>query len=102
MMLIEQPKVSEIKERIVAIVQFGPPTDSDGLAPGKFFQVTIDPELFSPCQSFIRFGRYQGDEIVGWQRADCIYMVAQIGVWRASDAEPVFHLGKSPALEVLQ
>lgn len=51
-----------------AIVKFGPATAIDGFRPAEYFQVTIDPNMVSPSGKFIRFGFYDGDEIVGWQR----------------------------------
>lgn len=99
-MLIEQPKVSEIGERIVAIVRFGPPGASDGLRAGEYYQVTIDPERFSPCGNFVRFGAYAGDEITGWQNAEAIYVVSVITEWPYAMRELDLQLpwGSSPAL----
>jgi len=48
-MIVDAPKVSHIKETIVAIVRFGPPCDVDGLRPGEYFQVTINPHNFCPA-----------------------------------------------------
>jgi hypothetical protein len=104
MMLIELPRVSEVKERIVAIVRFGPPTESDGLRPGEYFQVTIDPYKFSPDQTFIRFGTYPADEIVGWQQADCLYVVSELVKFPGGlEADQLkLNWAESPALAVLQ
>jgi hypothetical protein len=106
-MIVNAPKVSEIAEMIIAIVRFGPPTDGDGLRAGEYFQVCINPHEFSPCGTFVRFGR-QGDELVGWQRADRLYVVAEL--CKVPTGSPLNSLqlpwGKSPALsppeEVLQ
>lgn len=103
-MIIDARKVSEVNERIVAIVQFGPPVETDGLKPGQFFQVTIDPYKFSPDQEYIRFGAYPGDEIIGWQHADSIYVVSELikfpGGIEADQLKLVW--AQSPALETLQ
>jgi hypothetical protein len=77
-MLVYARPVSEITERIIAIVRFGPPTESDGLRAGEYFQVCVDPYKFSPCGTFIRFGMYPGDEIVGWQHADRLFVVGEL------------------------
>jgi len=99
-MIVNAPKVSEITEMMIAIVQFGPPTDSDGLKSGEYFQVCIDPEHFSLCGQFIRFGPYPGDEIVGWQRADRLYVVSEL--FKIPEGIPQNQIqipwGNSPAL----
>lgn len=99
-MLIKQPKVSEIAERMVAIVRFGPPSESDGLRAGEYYQVTIDPERFSPCGRFVRFGTYPSDEIMGWQNAETIYVVSLIAEWpiETKQSDLVLPWGNSPAL----
>jgi hypothetical protein len=97
-MNIDQPKVSDITERIVAIVRFGPPTASDGFRPAEYYQITIDPQRFSPCGAFIRFGTYPGDEIMGWQRADCLYVMSEIAKWPDEIDNPALPWGRSPAL----
>lgn len=93
-------KVSEVTEMMVAIVRFGPPTDSDGFRAGEYFQVVINPFNFSPCGEFIRFGQHHGDEIMGWQRAAALYVVAEIiKIPAGSDLKQLeMHWGKSPAL----
>lgn len=96
-MLVTQLKASEVSERIVAIVRFGPPTDSDGFRAGEYYQVTVDPEHFSADGLFVRFGEYDGDEIIGWQRADAIYVVSELGKWH-TDEKPLLNWGLSPAL----
>lgn len=103
-MIINALKVSEVKERIVAIVRFGPPTETDGLKPGEFFQVTIDPFKFSPDQEYIRFGTYQGDEIMGWQRADAMYVLSELVKFPGGLEPDQLKLvwASSPALETLQ
>ncbi len=99
-MQVMQPKASEIASRIVAIVRFGPPSDADGLRAGEYYQVTIDPERFSPDGLFIRFGTYPGDEIVGWQNAESIFVVSKITNWpyELGDKSPDLIWGDSPAL----
>ncbi len=58
-----------IQGRTRAIVCFGPMTDTTGVKPGTFFQVTIDPNMASPGGDYIRFDQRSGyDEIHGWQR----------------------------------
>lgn len=100
-MLVTQPKASEMTERTLAIVRFGPPCDSDGLRPAEYYQVMVDPERFSPCGSFIRFGTYTGDEITGWQRADSIYVLSAIKICpRDCDIKSLeIEWHNSPALE---
>lgn len=61
-----------IENKCVAIVQFGPSTVTSGMRPAEYYQVTIDPEYVSPSGEYIRFGKYTGDEIQGWQRIDAI------------------------------
>jgi len=103
-MIVNCRRVSEITERIVAIVRFGPPTETDGLKPGDFYQVTVDPFKFSPNQEYIRFGTYPGDEIVGWQRADAIYVLSELVKYPGGIEPDQLKLvwGKSAALETLQ
>jgi hypothetical protein len=100
-MLTGPRNVAEIAERIVAIVRFGPPTPADGWRPGEYYQVTIDPHKFSPCGGFIRFGTYGGDELVGWQNAEQIFVVSVIRSWPDEVAVELLELpwGVSPALE---
>ena len=73
--------IAEVKEKIVAIVKFGPFTKADGMRPAEYYQVTIDPSKVSPSGKFIRFGTTQGDEIVGWQRTEAIAIVEVLGKW---------------------
>lgn len=68
-----------IKEKVRAIVQFGPPTVTSGLRPAEYFQVTIDPNMKSPTGEFIRFGQYHGDEITGWQRISAMTVCEMLG-----------------------
>lgn len=74
-------KASEVGERVVAIVKFGPPSANDGLRPGEYYRVTVDPRRFSPCGRFIRFGDHPGDELAGWQNADTIHVVSILAPW---------------------
>jgi hypothetical protein len=107
-MIINPPRVSEIKETIIAIVRFGPPSDNDGLRAGEYYQVCINPYNFSQCGTFIRFGHHPGDEITGWQRADCLYVVSELYKVPAGIAQNQIAIpwGISPALaapgEILQ
>lgn len=98
-MIINCMQASEVTQRIVAIVCFGPPTETSGLRPGEFFQVTIDPKRFSHCGDFIRFGTYPGDEITGWQRADCIFVLSELSAWPETIEELKLTWWPSPALE---
>lgn len=89
--------VTEVTEKIVAIVKFGPAgSATDGMRPGEYFQVTIDPQCISPSGKFIRFGGSQGDEIVGWQRSEAITIIEVLGSWGIdSDVPPVLKYGQS-------
>lgn len=99
-MIVNPQKVSEVREMIIAIVRFGPPTENDGFRPGEYFQVCVNPFNFSRCGSFIRFGQYPGDELVGWQRADCLYVVSELLKIPAGAAQNQIQIpwGQSPAL----
>lgn len=65
----------EINKKIVAIVQFGPATKTSGMRLAEYYQVTIDPEYVSPTGEYIRFGKNDGDELLGWQRVDALTVV---------------------------
>ena len=67
------------KERIRAIMCFGPATPTTGFRAGDYYQVTIDPNMCSPSGEYIRFGAYQGDEIQGWQRVAAMTVVEDLG-----------------------
>jgi len=97
---IELP-VAEIKEKIVAIVRFGPsgyPTD--GFRAGEYYQVTIDPKCISPSGKFIRFGHVQGDEIMGWQRAEALTVVEILGKWE-NETSPLLNYGNGESVNFL-
>jgi hypothetical protein len=98
-MLLDSSALSDIKDRIVALVKFGRPTSTDGLRPGEFYQVVIDPKKFSPCGYFIRLGDYDGDELVGWQMAESLFMVSVLGHWPYENDKPHLEYFESPALE---
>jgi len=98
-MPLEATCVADIAERVVAIVKFGPPLNSDGMRPGEFYQVTIDPERFSPCGEFIRVGLYPGDELVGWQRASSLYALSVLAPWPKEVESLELPWFASPALE---
>lgn len=86
MAIVNELHITEIKEKIVAIVKFGPAGfPSDGTKAGEYFQVTIDPHLISPSGEFIRFGNNNGDEIIGWQRSEAITIVEILGSYGDSD-----------------
>lgn len=96
MTIINDLPITEIKEKIVAIVKFGPagfPTD--GTRPGEYFQVTISPDHISPSGEFIRFGKSLGDEINGWQRAQAITIVEILGAWEEVNKPPLLKYGKA-------
>lgn len=81
--------VTEVKERIVAIVRFGPGGFAqDGMRPGEYYQVTIDPRQISPSGKYIRFGNFPGDEIVGWQRCEAMSIEEVLGSWPEDQEEP--------------
>lgn len=71
--IIETEEI-EITKKVVAIVQFGPPTASTGFRPAEYFMVTLDPNMASPGGKFLRFDqRFQdGCELHGWQRIDAL------------------------------
>jgi len=68
-----------ITEKRRCIVCFGPATSVTGMAPGHYYQVTVDPNAVSPSGKYIRFGLYQGDEIQGWQRVAAMTVVEDLG-----------------------
>ncbi|MDD4971853.1 MAG: hypothetical protein PHT07_20705 [Paludibacter sp.] len=71
----------DVTKKIVAIVLFGRPTQVSGFRAGEYFQVTIDPAMVSPSGEYIRFGKNQGDEIMGWQRVDALTILEVLGEW---------------------
>lgn len=102
MATINELKVGDIKERIVAIVRFGPsghPTD--GFKPGEYFQVTIDPKKISPSGLFVRFGDAPGDEIVGWQRCAALTVIEILGEWGYEDDKPLLEYGKQDGITMM-
>lgn len=93
-MKIADIHLSSIKEKIVAIVRFGPfIEDSDGMKSGEYFQVTIDPKKISPSGEFIRFGNEPGDEITGWQRCASMCIVEILGAWQEDGLPPLLQYG---------
>lgn len=94
MTTINALEIKDVKEKIVAIVHFGPAGfQHDGMKPGEYYQVTIDPGHISPSGRFIRFGGTPGDEIIGWQRSEALTIVEVLGSW-AQDAEaPLLQYG---------
>lgn len=69
--------IRNLKHPIVAIVRYR--HDVETMGPdvpraGKFYQVTIAPSHLSPSGEFIRFGAVHGDELLGWQEVDDIYI----------------------------
>lgn len=92
---------TDIKEKIVAIVRFGPSGfKTDGFRSGEYFQVTIDPAKVSPSGEFIRFGDSPGDEIVGWQRGKAISVVEILGKWEGN-APPTLEYGRQESILML-
>jgi hypothetical protein len=74
--------IVEIREKVVAIVMFGPGGfATDGFKPAEYYQVTIDPQCISPSGKFVRFGENPGDEIRGWQRCAAMSVVEILGKW---------------------
>lgn len=97
MEIIDLP-VKEITEKIVAIVRFGPSGHAtDGFRAGEYYQVTIDPKCISPSGKFIRFGNVQGDEIMGWQRAEALTVVEVLGKWE-NETPPLLNYGNGESV----
>lgn len=94
--------LTEIKKKSVAIVKFGPVTDTSGFRPAEYFQVTIDPSKVSPSGEYIRFGLNQGDEITGWQRVAAIYIAEILAEWDDDDTPPTMHLGGSVTMYAVE
>lgn len=78
---VEFKTAKDIEQKSVCIVRYGPPSPADGLRPGEYYQVTIDPDRFSPSKDFIRCGTSPGDELVGWQKAQALVIVDVLGLW---------------------
>jgi hypothetical protein len=97
-MTVEFRRVSEITEKCVAIVRFGPRHDAEGTRAGEYYQVTIDPTLFSHSGEMIRFGLNQGDEITGWQKADSIAVVDILGLYEGKKP-PLITTYNNPLLD---
>jgi hypothetical protein len=91
----------DITSKLVAIVHFGPagfPTD--GTAPGRYFQVTIDPACTSPSGQYIRFGHNDGDEIQGWQRCEAMTLIEVLGYWGEDGSKPTLKYGDAGKLSM--
>ena len=98
---IREIPIQEVREKIVAIVKFGPAGfESDGMKPGEYFQVTIDPACISPSGEFIRFGHHQGDEIMGWQRTKALSMLEVLGKWEGNEP-PVLRYGDASVVTLM-
>lgn len=91
----------KVDKKVVAIVQFGPPTENSGMQAGQYFQVTIDPEKISPSGAFIRLGETKGDQIVGWQRCSALTVVEVLGEWDQSDKDPMLAYGDAGAVTMM-
>ncbi len=68
-----------ITKPTLVIVCFGPATPATGLRPAEYYQVTVDPDMCSPSGEYIRFGFYDNDEILGWQRVAGMTIVEVLG-----------------------
>lgn len=66
----------QIKRRCVAIICFGPLTESTGTRAGAFYQAVIDPSKVSPCGQYIRFEADGICEVHGWQRIENLTICA--------------------------
>ena len=92
----------EINRRIVAIVKFGiAGLIADGFNAGEYFQVTIDPAKISPSGEFIRFGTYEGDEILGWQRLEAITVIERLADWPYDQDAPLLKFGVKESINML-
>ena len=99
---LDHLEVSEIRSRIVAIVRFGPSGfNTDGFRAGEYFQVTIDPKRISPSGEFIRFGTYDGDEIMGWQRCKAMSVVEILAEWPEEQPHPLLEYGSAFGVTML-
>ena len=91
-----------INTRIVAIVKFGiAGLIADGFNAGEYFQVTIDPDKISPSGEFIRFGTYDGDEILGWQRLEAITLIEKLAEWPYDQDLPLLTFGEKESINML-
>lgn len=91
----------EVDRKMVAIVHFGPAGfATDGMSPGKYFQVTIDPVCISPSGQFVRFGGNDGDEIQGWQRCEAMTIIEVLGYWGENGEKPVLTYGAAKTLSM--
>ena len=92
----------EVSTRIIAIVKFGiAGLIADGFSAGEYFQVTIDPAKISPSGEFIRFGTYDGDEILGWQRLEAITVIEKLTEWPYGDEAPLLKYGEKKSIFML-
>ena len=91
---------TEIQKKCVALVKFGPATETDGFRPAEYFQVTIDPKKVSKSGEFIRFGMNPGDEIMGWQRVAALTLVEILADWEDDDTPPTMHFGNGVTMLV--
>jgi hypothetical protein len=89
---------ADIKKRSVCIVCFGPYDELQGVgSPGRFFQVTIDPDKASPDGKFLRLGTFDGDEILGWQLANTLSVCSVLAEWDG-DTPPKMTWGSLPGV----
>ena len=89
---INEQKLSEIQQKVVAIVSYrnlqNDQMEQNELhRPGLFYQVTIDPKMVSPSGEFIRFGNAPGDELIGWQRVSALRIEEILAQWE-NDTDP--------------
>ena len=70
----------EIKEKVRALVLFGPPTDTSGFRGWEYFEVVLDPNMMSPSGEFIRLDQgFQPTEMHGWQRVKALTVCEVLG-----------------------
>lgn len=101
-MNIREIPIEEIRDKIVAIIKFGPAGfETDGMRPGEYFQVTIDPKNISPTGEYIRFGGNAGDEVMGWQRTKALSIVEILGKWDNDETPPILHYGNASVVTMM-
>ena len=76
---VDVTTVLDVDKKAICIVRFGPDVSNSGFRPAEYFQVVVDPDKVSPSGKYIRFGYYADtDEINGWQKAECIFVVEKL------------------------
>lgn len=70
----------ELREKVRAIVQFGPATPTSGMRGGEYFEVVLDPNMLSPGGKYLRMDQsFQPTEIHGWQRVEALTVCEVLG-----------------------